>query len=167
MDLFQMYMAWCYDPVNKQLVRDTETHYSGRVNSYEETELRFYVIYYLMYKYYSSMNYPVDFKEVCPKIHHKKISIIKATQFEELFIHSIAENNLYRDTVLEMVDNYGHTFTNSLLNELFYGYCRIEEWNGMSSRSMYRNILRLDSQGRAEDNRLTPLPVAGYATQKV
>jgi serine/threonine protein kinase len=164
MDLFQMYMVWCYNPSNKMLLRAGENNFSGRVHSETEVELRFYVIYYLVYKYYVSMSFPVNFSTICPGRLLKGGNLAIASKFEENFIHTIADNNLYRDTVIEMPDNYSHKIKESIIDKLFHGYCKIEEWNGMSARSMYRKILDLDPQGnsKASPNAIVPLPLVEH-----
>lgn len=151
MDLFDRYIEHCYDNPER-LVRDKETPFAGRIHSKSEVGVRFYVLIYLMHKYYSTITYPYQYEEVCPKEFTTSEYLAIAEQFENDIIHEIIQGEIYRDTVLEMPENYGHHVDEKLIGKLLQGYGSITEWNDQSARAMYRSILKLGSDGK-------PLPM--------
>jgi serine/threonine protein kinase len=147
-DLFDKYMVWCYKPENLALVRKTEDKTSGRVHTFEETTLRFYVILYLMHKYYSTITFPLTFNKICPiRVCNSYTQLKEATEFEEKLISTVTENMIYRDTVYEMSSNYGHVLTEDMTATLLYKYGLVESWKNKSARFMYRTIMNFDTRG--------------------
>jgi serine/threonine protein kinase len=156
-ELFDRYINYCLNPKNGVKLRDSETPFSGRIHSRTDTEVRFYVIVYLMHKYYSTITYPYQYTEVCPKKYHNEGHLAIAEQFETHFIHEVIRHEIYRDTVLEMSDSYNVPVNDMLVSKLLNGYLNIGTWEGMSSRAMFRKIMGIGHDGSSIPQ---PLPTA-------
>lgn len=155
-ELFDRYLTWCFDSKNEILTRKNETTLLGKIHSKSEVEIRFYTLLYLMYKYFLVMITPISYKDLCDKKYHSNDNIVEAEKFELHFIHDVSKHLIYKPTVFEMPEYYGHTINEKLVNELFMGYINIEQWDSMSCRAIYRHVVGIDLQGKKIPK---PLPV--------
>lgn len=156
-DLFDRYLEHCFDPENLIELRPTETSFAGRVHSKKEVELRFYVCLYLMHKYYSTITLPIEWSTFVPVEFTSDDYLAVAEQFESHLLRYVLKNSIYRDTVLEIPEYYGHPVDESLIYHLLYGYGFCKSWSERSARALYREIRQLDSTGQPLQP--TPVPV--------
>jgi serine/threonine protein kinase len=143
MDLFDRYLEWAFAVERRSRfpLGVMETAHTGRLHTRPEAELRFYVCLYLMHKYYASMSYPVEWKKFAPAVYSKPDQEIIAEQFEILLTEEVVEFRIYRDTLLEMPDEYHHQVESDLVNYLMLSYGQLDEWNDGSVRALYRKIM--------------------------
>lgn len=146
-DVFDRYLEFCFDASNGVPLRPIETTFSGRLHTKHEVELRFYGCLYLMHKYYSTITYPLDWSAFSLEEFQDPSLLALAEKFEHDLIQHVLKYNIYRDTVLEMTDTYGHQATETLIRDLLYEYGSMTSWDGGSFRAMYRHIRKLDLNG--------------------
>jgi serine/threonine protein kinase len=127
-EIFDRYLAWAFSG-NVELMPEEKT-YIGRLHNKVETRLRFYVCYYLMYKYHSSAESPYDWEQVFPKELCGSNQYIEAEKFEIALIHDILKSRLYNQTLLERIPEHGFTPSTKLIRNLFEQYCVVTEFNG-------------------------------------
>jgi serine/threonine protein kinase len=127
-EIFDRYLAWAFNG-NMELMPD-ERSSRGRLHNHVGTRLRFYVCYYLMYKYHSSAESPYDWEKVFPKDLCSTNQYNEAEKFEITLIHDILKSRLYNQTLLERIPEHGFSLSTKIIRNLFEQYCIVPEFNG-------------------------------------
>lgn len=145
-DLFDQYLEWAF--AGNTVLRAHETKMTGCLLTERETNLRFYVCLYLMYKFYSTMSYPLEWTAFAPPEFHTDDQCAIAEEFEMLMVTQVTQYCLYRDTLLEISDQYGHPIDENFIRTLLKGLGEIKEWSDRSVRALYRQIMNVNEQGQ-------------------
>lgn len=138
-DLFDRYIEWGF---NNMSLAENESSTRGRLHSKIECELRFYGCLYLFHKYYATMTYPIQWDHFASQFTSYDMLVV-AEEFEVLLIRDVTQFEIYRDTLLEMPQQYGQPITEELVHKLIYEYGIITSWKDASIRSMYRKIFNI------------------------
>jgi serine/threonine protein kinase len=107
----------------------------------QHTEVEFYACIHLMYKYYTTITYPLSWEQIVPFALLKYDYTILAEKFEMNLITSVTNFCFYRETLLEMAVYYNTPLTEELVLKLMIGYGAITSWSKKSARSLYRSIV--------------------------
>lgn len=157
-DLFDQYLKWAFT-VGNCAIRASETKMVGRLLTERETHLKFYVCLYLMYKFYSTLTYPLEWSTFCPSDFHSEDQCVLAEEFELIMIKDVTCYSLYRDTLLEISDQYGHPLNEDFIRTLLIGFGEVREWSGKSVRALYRKLMNLNEQGQPILQTYTSQPI--------
>jgi hypothetical protein len=112
--IFDIYLAWAFKSGNTRvkLARNesssavhSETVDRGRLHSRSEAELRYFVCLYLVYKYFSSIYYPISWKDFVPKNYTTVAMCAEAEEFERTLIYKILGYRIYDKSLLEMISS--------------------------------------------------------------
>jgi serine/threonine protein kinase len=139
-DLFDQYIDYKINE-DESTLRDRETEHLGRIHSKEETYLNFYCCLYIMHKYYSTLEMPLDWKSFVPDIFTDERSKRKATDFEELVVDVILKNELFRKTLLEISSEFLPRFSETKARDLLVKLFSVNKpWLNKSVRALYRML---------------------------
>ncbi len=138
-DLFDKYLEWAFKPGNtKVALNDSETEYSGRLHTKQESELRFYVCLYIMHKYYATLLHPLEWKNFVPtSFREDKSNEIIAENFEFLIVKNVCNYKIFRETFLELIDKFGHPSDLNFIRHLLDAYGRSGDYIG-TIEGLYR-----------------------------
>jgi serine/threonine protein kinase len=143
-DLFDQYIDFKMNEDESSL-REKETNILGRIHSREETYLYFYCCLYIMHKYYSTLDMPLDWKSFVPSIFADGESKKKAADFEELMV-DILKNELFRKTLLEISSEFVKRYSEIKISHLLTELLSINKpWLNKSVRALYRKINNVSS----------------------
>lgn len=161
LDLFDRYLEWAFSSSNKTItLNDSETAYSGKVHTREETELRFYTCIYMMHKYYSTMCCPIDWRSFAPEHLSTTVGEAKFEQFEKFLLKDVLNYKFFRTTLLELADVKDCGSVDETLKQLLKGYGYIQEFNG-NIVDLYNKIISDHNAERSRIRQVPPVIVAG------
>ena len=138
-DLFDRYLE--YNVKNGLYVRPKESKNNGRFLDKQTSELYFYVCLYVMYKFYSSMEYTVDWEEFAAENFSSPDFEEKAEKFEMFLLDKVTDYKIYRDTLLEVSTQYTPTIDDSLICDLLLKYGNVIKFENKSVRALYRQLM--------------------------
>ncbi len=138
-DLFDRYLE--YNVKNGLYVRPKESKNNGRFLDKETSELYFYVCLYVMYKFYSSMEYTVDWEEFAAENFSSPDFEEKAEKFEMFLLDKVTDYKIYRDTLLEVSTQYTPNIDDSLICDLLLKYGNVVKFENKSVRALYRQLM--------------------------
>ncbi|CAH6418849.1 Protein kinase [uncultured virus] len=139
-DLFDRYLEFAFAAKAGSL-GVMETDHVGRLHTKAKAELYFWVCLYLLHKYYATMTYPVEWRVFAPKIYTDSEQEIIAEQYEILLIKDVVQYCLYRDTLLEIADQFPAPVTEQLVRDMLLAYGQCNEWNDGSARALFRKLM--------------------------
>lgn len=122
-DLFDQYIEW-----NKN--KDSD----------DDLKLKFYVCLYIMHKFYSVLTHSIEWVNFAPSQLNSQENQMKAEQFEKLLIVDILHYKIYRDTLLEISNQFEHSMEEDFIRNLLIGYGNVKSWKNKSVRKLYRAI---------------------------
>lgn len=136
-DMFDRYLEWLQhngEPVN------LESDLTGRYLSYYEVQLRFSVCVYVAIKYFTSMQAPIAFTQLCPAPFHTPEAMASAEEFETFLVREVFHYALYRETIYEAADYYQEVLTEPEIEQLLQVYTELTSYSGLSSRRLYKLV---------------------------
>ena len=143
-EIFDRYLEYSFNPNNRVELRKIETKQAGRLMTPKETECKFYLCLYMVHKYYSTINFPLDWNSFAPAEFHSFDYLNMAEQFELHLLRDVTNYNIFQDTLLEIADQFNHKLTEELINKLLHQYGTIVSWENQSVRALYRKILAIN-----------------------
>lgn len=142
-DLFDRYLEWAFTPGNASL-GVMETPDTGRLHSRDDAQLRFWVCLYLIHKFYTTMSYPLEWEAFVPKIYTGPEKERIAEQFEVVLVKEVSQYQIYRDTLLEIIDQFPqYKLTEEFIRALLLAYGQVVEWQDKSIRALFREFMKL------------------------
>lgn len=146
LDIFDKYIDWLYK--HNKYVNLSENEYQGRFHSYQEVVLRFYTCLYLIHKYFSTMTYPLSWKNFVPEEYTTEDCLKHAEEFELLIIKHVCVYNLYNETLLEAASYYKQAITEEKIRDMLIKYGKMNEWiNKGNIYDLFRILFNLNKDG--------------------
>jgi serine/threonine protein kinase len=146
LDLFDRYLEWAFKQNNLKVeLREKETEYAGRLHSKEEVELRFYTCMYIMHKYYSTLEHPLDWKSFFPRHLYSKENELIAENFEFLIVKTICNYKIFRETFIEIIDHFDHPITEEFIGFLLGSYGSATEYIG-TVEGLYKIVMKMENK---------------------
>lgn len=146
LDLYDRYIAWAVDDVGSSgkvastRFKDVTTD-QGYFHTRYEAELRFMVCLYISIKYFTTMFIPMSYKELAADFYKTPEAMREAEAFEIIMIRDVLEFAIYRDTLYEVADLYGHYLDDFQVRELLMIYGMLTSYSGMNVRELYELYL--------------------------
>jgi hypothetical protein len=114
----------------------------GLIHDQFETELRFMACYYLAVKYFSCGQYALSYDNIIDEEYRGEVAKVVVEQFESTFLIHCLDYHLYRPTLYETADSFGHKLDEDDVQELLLFCARQGELGPMTAREMYSCFLR-------------------------
>lgn len=136
-DLFDRYLEYLSN-INELNQEFIETDNQGKFLNINDTIFNFYVCLYLFYKYYNTLEISISFINFF--LSNFNYDINNLIKFEVFLINNVCKNEIYRETLLEMMIQHSNIPTNENIKILLFKYGSIIEWNNGSVRSLYKHL---------------------------
>lgn len=139
LNIYDIYINYCLKNEKINYTHETETH--GLINTKDETYFHFYVCLYIMYKFFSTMNLMMSWKNFTVDEYKSDYYYQKGEIFEEFMINKVLNNNVYRISIYEVSDYYTDLKNfDDFFSLLLVEYSKIGEHSG-SVRSLYLKLV--------------------------
>jgi serine/threonine protein kinase len=99
-DLYDRYLEKMYPIDSKVPVTD----HSGRLHTIDEVQFHITVCLYISIKYFSTMSYPIRYRELVSERFQTDIYYQKAERFEKFILFDVCQQRIYRETLYEASD---------------------------------------------------------------
>lgn len=100
----------------------------------ENLELIYYVSLYISIKYFTSMTCPISFENLIPTKLYSSFNLNRAYSLEYILLNDVLKWNIYRMTLVEVINLYKETSLynnfNNYIDDLLRYYLSIEKYNG-------------------------------------
>jgi serine/threonine protein kinase len=144
LDLYDRYLTWAEANVtpnstpalsSSPVTVDSAT--VGRFHTRYEAELRFMVCLYISIKYFTTMYIPMSYLALAHDFYKTPQALAEAERFETELITTILQFSIYRETLYEVADSYGHTLNEPQIRELLMIQGMLTSYHGLTVKDLY------------------------------
>jgi len=143
LDLFERYLYWLNSNLNTKIPSyESETENRGHFHTKEESELIMLVCFYIMHKYYCTLEHPRKWTAfyMCKYTTGKDFYEDEAEKYDYIIIKHVCNFKIFRNTVLEMIDKFNHKYNDEAVHNLLNNYCKVYNYVG-SVENLYEKLI--------------------------
>jgi serine/threonine protein kinase len=142
LDLYDRYLTWAAEnltpnPVPTGVPTSESESTLGRFHTRYEAELRFMVCLYVSIKYFTTMYIPMSYLALAHDFYKTPTALAEAERFETELITTILQFTIYRETLYEIADTYGHTLNETQIRELLMIQGMLTSYHGLTVKDLY------------------------------
>jgi serine/threonine protein kinase len=138
LDLFDRYLNWA----ETNLTPKTEiSGDQGKFHNRYQAELRFMVCLYISIKYFTTMYIPLSYLSLANDFYKTPEALKEAERFETEMLTLVLQFCIYRETLYEVADAYGHILDESQIRDLLMIQGSLTSYYGLTPKEVYRLYL--------------------------